>query len=181
MDTKSVYKYAAESGVPVGLYLICISTCFLLSLKVGLLQMLILPLVIGFPFLLGYRMKRLANMEPQYNRFYPLWLFGIYSVIFGTLICMLYSSLYLVFIDPSFISNYVAESIEGIKALPSSEHYEATIEVLQKAIDSHMLPSGTQFVTSMGWFTAFGGAMMSLVLALVISRMSAKKRVSMFR
>lgn len=181
MKMKSVYKFAAEAGVPIGLYLVCISACFLLSLKISFLQMLIFPLAIGFPFLLAFYMKRMVRQEPTYNRFSPIWLFGIYSVIFGTLICMLFSSLYLVFVDPSFITQYVTVSIEGLQALPSSEQYAATVEVLQHAIDSHMLPSGTQFVTTMGWFTCFGGSMLSLILALIISRMSAKKRVSMFR
>ncbi len=181
MKMKSVYKFAAEAGLPIGLYLVCISFCFLLSLKVTFLQMLIFPLAIGFPILLAVCMKRMVKEEPAYNRFSPLWLFGIYSVIFGTLICMLCSSLYLVFVDPSFITQYVTTSIEGLQALPSAEKYMATVEVLQHAIDSHMLPTGTQFVTTMGWFTCFAGSMLSLILALIISRKSAKKRVSMFR
>lgn len=181
MNTKSVYKYSAEAGLPIGLYLVAISACFFLCLKVEFLQMLILPLAIGFPFLLGYSMKRLVRQEPTYNRFSPLWLFGIYSVIFGTLICMLFSTIYLVFVDPSFIIRYVNASIEGIQALPSSDQYKATIEVLQHAVDSHLLPSATQFVTTMGWFTCFTGSMLSLVLALIISRISPRKRVSMFR
>lgn len=181
MNKKSVYKFAAEAGLPVGLYLCIVSACFLLSIKVDFLLYLIFPLLLGFPFLLAYCMKRMVREESSYERFSPLWLFGIYSVIFGTLICMLFSSLYLVFIDPSFITSYVTGAIENIQSSPMADQYAATVEMMQEAIDAHMLPSGTQFVTTMAWFTCFAGSMLSLVLAAIISRTSAKKSVSMFQ
>lgn len=178
---KSIYKYAAEAGLPIGLYLTCIPACFLLSLKFGVLQMLVLPLMIGFPFLLAMLMKKLAAHEPAYRRFSPLWLFGIYGVIFGTLICMLFSLSYLAFLDPSFITEYVQSSIDSLQTLPESHKYEATVDVLRKAMDSHLLPTRSQFVTSMAWFTCFAGSILSLFLALIISRTQIKKRLSMFR
>lgn len=177
-ETKSVYKYAAEAGVPMGIYMIAISACFLLSLRFETLQMFIFPLVICFPFILGFMMRRLVKREPVYHKFSPLWLFGIYSVIFGTLICMLFSSVYLVFVDPGFISGYMTHAIEIIEALPTAGDYASTLDMMHKALDSHMLPNGTQFVTTMGWFTCFAGSILSLILALIISRGSSSgKRV----
>lgn len=181
MNKKSVYKFAAEAGLPVGIYLICISACFLLSLRVTFLPMLIFPLILAFPFLLAYYMKRMVREEPAYDRFSPLWLFGIYTIIFATLICMLFSALYLTFVDPAFITNYVTGALESIQTSQAAEQYAATVEIMQEALDAHMLPSGSQFVTTMAWLTCFAGSMLSLILAALLSRRSAKKRVSMFR
>lgn len=181
MQNKSVYKYAAEAGLPVGLYLIVISTCFLYGLHEPMLQTLVLPMLIVFPFLMAFMMKRLAKACPAYNRFSPLWLFGIYSVIFGTLICMLFSMLYVIFIDPGFIAAYAQSMLNELEAMPASEKYASTIDVIRYAIESHQLPSGPKFVTTMGWFTCFSGSILSLILALIISRSSSRKRISMFR
>ncbi len=181
MNKKSVYKFAAEAGLPIGLYLILISACFLLSLKVDFLLYLIIPLLLGFPFLMAHFMKKMVREEASYERFSPIWLFGIYSIIFGTLICMLFSTVYLTFIDPSFITSYVTGAIANIQASPMADSYASTVEMMQEAIDAHMLPNGTQFVTTMAWFTCFAGSMLSLILAAVISHAPTKKSVSMFR
>lgn len=181
MKPKSVYKFASEAGLPVGLYFILISICFFLSVRVPFLQTLMLPLIIAFPFFLGYLMKRMARTEPTYNRFSPLWLFGIYSVIFGSLICALFAGIYLSYIDSSFLVRYITQAIADINASPAAKDYRATVEMMQEALDSHILPSGMQFVSSMAWFTCFSGSILSLVLALILSRKSPKKSVSMFR
>ncbi len=181
MQNKSVYKYAAEAGVPVGIYFILVASCFLLCLRVPVLQNLVLPLLIIFPFILAYLMKRMTKDCQAYNRFSPLWLFGIYSVIFGTLICMLYSLVFVMFIEPGFVAGYARQIVEQLESLPSAENYAATTDLLRYAIDSHQLPTGAKFVTTMGWFSCFAGSILSLILALIISRSAASKRVSMFR
>lgn len=166
--TKSVYKYAAEAGVPVGVYLTAMSACLLLSLRVEALPLLIPLLALGFPFFLAHYMRRMARREPAYCKFSALWLCGIYTVIFGTLICSLFSGVYLTVIDPGFIRTYVAGALAEIEAMPSSGEYAATADVLRRALDGHLLPGGMQFVVSMGWLTCFGGSMLSLVLALIL-------------
>lgn len=181
MKTKSVYKYASEAGLPVGGYLVIISLCLFMSLKLTFLQSLILPLIIGFPFLLGFLMKRMTRKEPLYNRFSPVWLFGIYSVIFGSLICALFSGIYLTYIDPGFLGRYVTKTIADINASPVAAEYGSTVVIMQEALDSHLLPNGMQFVSSMAWFTCFSGSLLSLFLALIITRKTPKNSVSMFR
>ncbi len=174
MNNKSVYKYAAEAGLPIGLYLTLISGCFLFSVKYDFLSMLIFPLVVVFPIVLGCFMRRLAKVQPAYARFSPMWLFGIYSVLCGTLICSLLSALYLMFIDPSFMINYVENAISTIQASPMAAQYAPTVDMMRQAIDAHMLPSGLQLVATMGWFTCFSGSILSLFLSLILSQRRPK-------
>lgn len=178
---KSIYKYAAEAGVPVGLYLSLMSACLLLSLRIDFLPTLILPLAIGFPFLLGFLMRRIARQEPSYLKISALWLGGIYSVIFGTLICSLLSALYLTFVEPTFVSLYVSNAIATIQSSPLAGEYAATTELMQEAIDAHLLPSGLEFVSTMGWCTCFAGSMLSLLLSAIIVNAGRRKTVGMFR
>lgn len=178
--TKSVYKYAAEAGLPVGVYLTAMSACLLLSLRIESLPVFMPLLALGFPFLLAYYMRRMARQEPAYSKFSALWLCGIYSVIFGTLICSLFSGIYLTVIDPGFIHSYIANALVEIESSPAAGEYAATTDMMRRALDGRMLPGGMQFVASMGWLTCFAGSMLSLVLALMLGgrrRVDEKRNV----
>ena len=52
-EMKSIYRYAAEGGIPVGLYLTLISACLLLSLRIPLIPILILTQAIRGPIVVG--------------------------------------------------------------------------------------------------------------------------------
>ena len=170
MKKKSIYKYAAEAGVPVGLYLTLMSACFLMSIKMPALPMLLLPLTIGFPFLLWALLRRISREEPSYLKLSSLWLGGIYTVIFGTLICMLLSGLYLVFVEPGFVGLDVNNAIDIVSSSPMAAEYEETIALMERAMEAHILPSGMEFLTTMGWLTCFMGSVVSLVIALLMTK-----------
>lgn len=170
MKQKSVYKYAAEAGVPVGLYLTLMSACLLGSIKLPILPMMLLPLAIGFPFLLWIMLKRIGKEEPAYQKLSSLWLCGIYTVIFGTLICMLLSGLYVTFVEPSFVHSYMMNAIEAIEQSPMATDYESTTTLMKDAIAARILPTGMQFISSMAWFTCFIGSLISLGVAFIMTR-----------
>lgn len=173
---KSIYKYAAEAGIPVGIYLCLMSGCLLLSTKYDLLGTFLFPLVIGFPFLLGFMMKQIVKKEPAYLKISALWLAGIYTVIFGSLICMLFSASYIIFADPGFVYEYVSSAIDAIESSPAKEQYAATANLMRDAIDARILPTGTEFVATMGWTTCFTGSLLSLLIAMIIVSTSRKKQ-----
>ena len=174
MNKKSIYKYASECGVPVGIYLTIMSMCLLMSVRVPLLASLLFPLAIIFPFYLGYFIKRIGKKESSYMKFSSLWLGGIYTVIFGTLICMFFSALYIVYVEPGFVQAYCLSIIDNISASPVADEYKGQMELLKDAMEARLLPSGLDFVTSMGWFTAFAGSIISLVIAAIVSITSKK-------
>ncbi|MCH5240626.1 MAG: DUF4199 domain-containing protein [Muribaculaceae bacterium] len=170
MEKKSIYKYASETGVPMGLYLTLMSGCLLMSVKFQFLLMLLMPLSIGFPFVLWWQMKRILREESSYNKFSSLWLGGIYTVIFGTLICMFLSAIYVVFVEPNFVGLYFTQAIEAVESSPLAGEYEATVELMRNAMEAHILPSGLEFLTTMGWLTCFTGCILSLFIALLMNR-----------
>lgn len=179
MQKKSIYKYASEAGVPAGIYLTLMSACLLLSIKIPVLPLFLLPLGIGFPFLLWVLMKRISKEEPTYSKFSSLWLGGLYTVIFGTVICMFISALYIVIAEPGFVHLYVNNALDAVESSPVAGEYEASIALMRNAIDAHLLPSGLEFLTTMAWFTCFVGSIISLFLALIMSR-SGKKITRQF-
>ena len=176
MKPKSIYKYAAENGIPLGLYLTLMSACLLMSLKFPVLPVFLLPLSIGFPFLLWYLLRKIGKEEESYMKFSSLWLGGIYSVIFGTVICLFLSSLYVTFIEPGFFVNYIKHSIEVIEASDISSQYGAGLTLMKEAIEAKLLPTSMEFLTTMAWLTCFAGCILSLILALLIPKAGSKVR-----
>lgn len=174
MQKKSIYKYASEAGLPAGLYLSVMSACVLLSVKFPALPMFLLPLCIGFPFLLWVLIRQISRNEPSYNKFSSLWLGGIYTVIFGSLICMFLSALYIVFFEPDFVNLYVNNALVAVESSPFASEYEASINMMHEAIEAHILPSGLEFLTTMAWFTCFCGSILSLLIALIMSKTGRK-------
>ena len=174
MQKKSIYKYAAEAGLPAGLYLTLMSACLLLSIKIQALPMLLLPLGIGFPFVLWALMKRISKSESSYSKFASLWLGGIYTVIFGTLICMFLSSLYVTFVEPGFVHLYVENALTAVETSGMADQYSTSITLMREALEAHILPSGLEFLTTMAWFTCFVGSILSLVIALIMSKSGSK-------
>lgn len=174
MQKKSIYKYASEAGLPVGLYLTVMSACLLLSVKFPGLPLVLFPLALGFPFILWMLMKRITREEPSYNKFSSLWLGGIYTVIFGTLICMFLSAIYIVVFEPGFVQLYVNNAIQAVESTPMADQYQQTITLMKEAMDAHLLPSGLEFLTTMAWFTCFAGSILSLVLSFIMVKTGKK-------
>lgn len=174
MQKKSIYKIASEKGLPAGLYLSLMSACVLLSVKVPVLPMLLLPLVLGFPVMMWFLMRSIIREEESYNKFSSLWLGGIYTVIFGSLICMFLSSIYIVFFEPNFVNLYVNNALAAVESSPFSGEYEQSVALMREALEANILPSGLEFLTTMAWFTCFCGSILSLVIALIMNNLSRK-------
>ena len=175
---KSIYKYAAEAGLPIGLLLTAMSACMLMGLRYEALTSLVIPLAIFFPVALWFVLRRIAKKEPDYMKVSALWLGGIYTVIFGTIICMLFSAVYIFYVEPGFVYEYVTSAIESLEGSPMREQYAATTALMREAIDARILPSGIEFVTTMGWSTCFFGSILSLILATIIVNTRKRKNIS---
>lgn len=174
MQRKSIYKYASEAGLPAGLYLTLMSACILMSIKLPFLPVLVVPLMLGFPFVLWKLLKNIVEAEPGYRKFASVWLGGIYTVIFGTIICLFLSALYIVFVEPGFVYQYVTNAIAAVENSGMADQYANTIILMKEAIELHLLPTGIEFITTMAWFTCFCGSILSLLLAVFMTKTSRK-------
>lgn len=168
--TESVYRHAARYGLPVGLYLSLASACLIFSLRSALASLLALPVTAAFPVVIGFCIIRFARNNPDHRKVAALWVFGIYTTIFATLICALLTAFYLLLFDPGFIREYITESARLLEASPMAADYSAQTAALKRISESHAVPTPMQFVASMGWSTCFLGSMISLPFAFIASR-----------
>ena len=184
-DHKSVYAYAAEAGPLMSLPLIVVALSMLLANKVpGGRNALRFLALVAAPFVLWRLMRRVASGNQEYMSFFPLWLFGIYSMIFATLICAFFSAMYLVFVEPGFVASYFDNAISALNVASqasSGVDFSHQIEVLQAAVDNRLLPSSMELVASMSWLSAFTGSVLSAVVARATVLMRGRRSITQQR
>lgn len=168
----SVYYQAANFGLSFGLLLTLASGCFIMMQRLPSLSVIIsVILIVCIPVYLYRGMIRLCRKNEIFSRFVTLWVFGIYSFIFATLICALITAFYLIIFEPTFIYDSMNSAIASLKSIPAADiEYSSQIDIMQKAVDRHLLPSPMEFVISMSWTSCFFGSMLSIPLAFLASR-----------
>lgn len=163
--TPSVYKLASRAGVPFGLFLSLAALSLLASVKVAELSMFFLPLIVALPVMLFLVMKRLAQRWASMRRVAALWVFGIYTTIFATLICALVSAVYMLAFEPDFLRRYLTSALTTLQSAPEMGEYSAQAAQLKSILSHGQLPSPMELVVSMSWASCFAGAIVSLPLA----------------
>lgn len=161
---KSIFTYAAESGVTAGLLLCLMALCLFLSMQAPWLSTVMLLLGAGLLAFVARGMRRIYVREESYRKVAALWLYGIYTIIFGTLIAALFSTVWLMFVNPGFIPDYIRWAAEH---LPSSSLDPGQRDLISKAVDANIYPSSGTFVSTMMWFMASSGSILSFPFAFI--------------
>lgn len=170
---KSIFTYAAESGVGAGVGMSLMAVCLFLSMKAPWLSTAILLLGAGVIVFISIGMRRICRRDAGCRTVSALWLYGIYTTIFGTLIAALFSTVWLIFIDPAFLYTYFQWAYGQLSATGSSP---AEQEIFRKAIEAKLYPSTSTFVSTMMWLTASFGSLLSLPFAALNLRYEAGRR-----
>lgn len=178
-QSKSVYRYAADAGPWLALPLLIVAFSILLVNQIPSISILGLPAFAAVPFLLFRLMRRMALSSPAFSSFYPLWLFGIYSFIFATIICAFCSAVYLLAVEPDFLSTYFTNALQALRQMadkPGAPDLSSQIQIISQAIDRHMIPSPMELVAAMSWLCTFSGAVLSAFLARIFPLFSRRAK-----
>ena len=173
-QTKSIYRQAADSGLWFGAYLLIMSVAFMCSLRVPQTSLLIIPLAAGIPCILWRFLRKVRRQQGERCSISALWMAGICLFIFGSLVCAFGSSIYMLAVEPDFINAYVRNALHTITSSPMASEYSMQTQAMYRALESHALPTGMQFIITMAWFTSFAGSLLSLVMAPIVQTYSAK-------
>lgn len=178
-NRKSVYRYGAEYGRYMGLYLIALSACLIASPRVPAMLLLMSVLLAFMPVLLFILLRRMYREAPHNRTFSAVWTAGIMTTLCGTLICALVTAAWLIYVQPDFFSEYLHSVINTVRESGQSLEYKQQMEMMQNMLDSGVMPSPMQFVISMVWSTVFLGSIISMVCAwaLIIRRRISARRL----
>ncbi len=168
MKDKNVYSQGAENGVMVGLYLTAVSMLMFYGTASGLLSLLSVLMLLGFPALLYVIERRYQRACGGCADVPTLWLLGLVSTLCGSLVCGLIDYAWLQWVSPGFILDQANAAIEAYEKLPDMRDTEL-VKSLHRAIELGMLPTPIEFVVNMILFTTFAGSLLSLVAAFVVN------------
>lgn len=166
---KSVYKYSSELGIWMGLYFFLMSASLLLSVHMPGSVLLLLPLTLAWPVVLWLLLRRIWRECPHYRTLSAMWLSGIWICIFGALICAALSAAWLMLFQPDFLQLYIAQCAQMAQMPQIQQQYPELASQLQTIAGSGKAPAIMEWIFSMIWLTAFSGAVMSLIVAGIMS------------
>lgn len=169
-SVKEILKYSASAGFPMGVYLSVISVCMMASLHWDVLSTVALLMICTVPCILWRILSPLARDAGENVKAGSLWLAGIYAFLFGSLILGLITAVYMILVEPKFVSLYIQKYLDTVKALPNPEMFSEQTQILQQMIDRKLLPGTMDFVSTLIWATGFFGSILSGIVALIMAR-----------
>jgi hypothetical protein len=171
---KSIYKRSAEYGVPFGAYLSVLTISGIYSDKLSVLTILSLAMLIAIPFIVYRYQRRTFLQEGGTTEFAALWMMGILTFIYGSLLCCLVSYFVLQYLRPGYLYEQAQIAINTYKAIPGMQNSDI-VRVLQQAIKNNMLPTAIQFLFNLFWVGTFCGSVLSALLAFIAEKIPLPK------
>ena len=171
---ESPYYQGAVAGVPIGLYFVAMFLLFVLMTKLAFASAVLMLMIVCLPVAVYATMRTTVGRTRGKVAWSSLWMQGIMSFLFGSVICGLVTMIYLKFIEPNFLVDLFQMCIDTYASIPGNEAAQVT-EMLQNMVKHGAVPTATSFTMSMFWLTAFSGSMLSLFLALIASAVGKHK------
>ena len=170
-ERKSVYKQAAEYGIPMGLYMSTISLMTLYNDLVQVFSVIAMVMLFAGPVVI-YRFQRRYFVEQGGMAEYAaLWMLGIMMVIFGAIITGAVTYVVLQYVRPTYIYDQAQAVLDAYNALPEVRTQASQVlDVLQTMLEQNALPSAIELVFNMFWFVTFSGSVLSAITAAFASR-----------
>ncbi len=173
MDSKSIYRAAGKLGIPAGIYLSVLSAAVVFSDRASLIPIVALALMVCLPIVV-YRLQRNAHKADPTTPYAGIWLLGMMTLIFGSLICALVTYVVITFLRPDFISEQVQAAVNLYSQTPELRD-SSMVQTMRMAMQEGLLPTPIEYVVQMFWMTSFVGSLLSALLAVPAVRLPARR------
>lgn len=162
-----LFHASARQGIILGLVFTAMSFCLLGFLWIPGLSLVLMLLAVAVCVYLPVGLAYVASVNLAYSAFPAMWMSGIVQFICGVLICSLVTTVFLI-VQPDFLGEYEHELVRRFMAVEKGSAHD-----LSKLV----IPSVTDFVSSMFWVTAFFGSILSLLFGVILPRTSLFRRL----
>ena len=170
---KSIARYAMEYGVYFGIYLIVKFALTTFSLNNFVANFVSEVLLIANPFILYYIMRHYKKQDGGNVRFSQLWMFGIFLFFFASLLSGVAEYVYYRYINPTYIEMQMAAVLDLIEKMTQAQDSEM-LQVMRDGLAKGGAPSPIEMVFQTIWANVFFGSLLSIIIALIVSR---KKKI----
>lgn len=168
---ESIFKYAARCGLPMGGYLSLMSVSMIFSDKLPLLSLVVLVMLIFTPVLIYKLLRARYVADSCTTDFSSLWMIGILTFIYGSLICTAVTYALLEWMRPDFFYDMAQLVIDQYKTMPAAKEM---VDTLRTIVDKGLLPSTLEFLFQMFWLTSFLGSLVSAIVAVIVRKIKPK-------
>lgn len=171
---KSIYKRAAEWGLPFGLYIACMGVASIYADYFAPLSIIFILMIMATPLVVYYFQRRRFIEDDGFTEYAGLWMLGILLFIFGSVIASFIIYLVLQYFRPDFMYEQARMVIEAYSKIPQASDSEV-LRVLQRMVDEKLLPTPIEAVFNAFWFITFFGSLVSAISALIAQRKLPKR------
>lgn len=166
---KSIYKCAAEWGLPFGLYLACMGVASIFADYFAPLSFIFILLLLATPVVVYYFQRRKFIEDDGFTEYAALWMLGILLFILGSVIASFIIYLVLQYGRPNFMYEQAQAVIDAYSKIPQMRDSEL-LHVIQRMVDENLLPTPIEAVFNAFWFVSFFGSLSSAITALIAQR-----------
>lgn len=162
----SPYSLGARRGLTFGVMLCAMFFAMVYAERAALLGLLAIVIFLSVPFFIYKALRHTYVEERGMTTLSGLWMQGIMIFACGSIICAAVTTVYMRWIEPTFVVDLVRRAADFYAAAgdPSAEEVAT---VLNRMIESHTLPSALSIAMEMTWLSIFSGSMLSLLMALL--------------
>ncbi len=171
---KSIYKRAAEWGLPFGLYIACMGVASMYADYFAPLSIIFILMIMATPLVVYYFQRRRFIEDDGFTEYAGLWMLGILLFIFGSVIASFIIYLVLQYFRPDFMYEQARMVIEAYSKIPQASDSEV-LRVLQRMVGEKLLPTPIEAVFNAFWFITFFGSLVSAITALIAQRKLPKR------
>jgi len=163
---RSVYRLGAEDGLVMGPLLALTVLLIGASAYVPVLFFAAIAAMIAVPTFAYILLARSFKARP-FSTFSALWLQGICTFFFGSLIMAVASYVCMRWLYPTFIADQINAVVEIYGAIDDPDA-RSMASMLQKASETKSLPTPIEVSLEMIYMAVFSGSLLSMVLSLVV-------------
>lgn len=162
-----IFRRAAYNGRSLGLIMLLTVMLMFASATSPLASLMALAGLVWVP-VTAYRLLRRSWLATAGRlSFSAVWLEGIVSFIFSSLIVALFVLIYLRWLDPDYLYRTMMRVILMAQTEPSLSGYSATF---QKVIELHLIPTARDMALMVFWLVMASGSVFSLIITPVVRR-----------
>ncbi|MBJ2183696.1 MAG: DUF4199 domain-containing protein [Muribaculaceae bacterium] len=170
-----VYRRGASDGALMGLVLCALFASWALSMRMAVASLAFPLLLLAVPVLAFVQLRRGYRADLGTSTFSALWMHGICTFFFGTLLMAALAIVWLRWWEPGLIGESLRSAADVYASLGSPEAQKMAADV-RALLDKGLAPRPVDIGLSLMWAGVFSGSILSMIYAGIIRTLGYRPR-----
>ena len=170
---ESPYRRGAHDGLTFGLYLTVMFFCSIFAQAWPVLSMVSLAMMVVVPAVIYRYLRRYQLALGVASHFSALWMQGLVIFACGMLLSGLVLTVYMTWINPSYIADQLASLAAMKGSVPDSGIDQAAL-VAERLIENRAVPRPIQVIVELEMLAIVSGSLLSLIISALLSTLRGR-------